>query len=122
MFVSKWWNNVEFRYNSKTAQVTPRPVVIPSSKTTTYQTVYDDDFIPLDATTAAFTTTLVDATTCNGQSFTYKKMDSTGNLPTLKGFGSQLIDAANTYVGLTAQYSTIVVRSNGTNFLIVSKF
>src|SRR5690242_1960061 len=44
----------------------------------------------LDATSAAFTTTLPAAAASTGLLFAFTKVDSSGNLPTIKGSGAEL--------------------------------
>ncbi|BFM42663.1 hypothetical protein CFS9_13040 [Flavobacterium sp. CFS9] len=71
-----------------------------------------------DATTAAFTITLPTALSSNGYEVTVIKTDASANSVTVKGNGSQLINASNTQV-LAAQYDKINVKSNGVqNFII----
>ena len=57
-----------------------------------------------DATGAAFTLTLPPVATSAGVTYTVIKKDSTGNVVTVKGSGSENINGANTYTGLSAQY------------------
>ncbi|MFW0737134.1 hypothetical protein [Flavobacterium sp. T12S277] len=71
-----------------------------------------------DATTAAITITLPTALSSNGYEVTVIKTDSSANTVTVKGNGSQLINASNTQV-LAAQFDKINVKSNGVqNFII----
>lgn len=105
------------RYQINTGQVTPLPVV-PLAKTTTYQVTVDDRTIFGDATGAAFTITLPTAASCPGQQFIIKKIDASANAVTVKGSGSELVDAANT-LALASQYSGVILESNGTQFYIV---
>lgn len=71
-----------------------------------------------DATTAAITITLPTALSSNGYEVTVIKTDTSVNSVTVKGNGSQLINASNTQV-LAAQFDKINVKSNGVqNFII----
>lgn len=71
----------------------------------------------LDATTGAFTAKLPDPTICVGQPFVFKKTDSSGNAITISQFAAETIDGATSIV-LTAQYQTIQMLSDGTNWQV----
>lgn len=84
----------------------------------------DDTYalIRLDTTAGAFTATLPAAATVDGLVLIFKRITATANLPTIKGSGSELIDGANTYTGLSAQYKAVWLRSNGTTWDIIAAF
>jgi hypothetical protein len=88
--------------------------------TATMGLVIFDQFVTLDATSAAFTLTLPDATKCSGTKISFVKKDSSGNLPTLQGASSQNIGASNTYTGLSAQYKSVTIASNGTQWYVTA--
>lgn len=69
----------------------------------------------LDASGGAFTTTLPPASTSAGQIFIFIRVNAT-NLPTIKGNGSETINGANTYTGLSAQYATAIFWTDGTSW------
>lgn len=73
-----------------------------------------------NATTAAFTVTLPAAAAMSGQSINAIKTDSSANVVTVKGAGSELINAANTTT-LTAQYQAVELLSDGTQWFIAAK-
>jgi len=73
-----------------------------------------------DATAAAFTVTLPPVATVNGMRVVIRKTDSGGNLVTVKGAGTELINGANTYIGLAAQFNVVVLYSDGTRWWIDS--
>lgn len=52
---------------------------------------------------------------------TFKRTTATANAVTVTAVGSETIDGSGTYA-LSAQYATVTVVSDGTNWQIVSKF
>lgn len=70
-------------------------------------------------TTGAMTATLPTASGITGRVFIVKKIDSSGNAVTLDADGSETIDGAGTYA-LTAQWNSVTIISNGTNWEILS--
>lgn len=72
----------------------------------------------VDAASGAIIMTLPAAAAFDGIRFEFKKKDSTTNTVTVKGNGSELVDAANTYL-LTAQYDSVTVVSDGTQWWII---
>ena len=98
-----------------------RKSVLATAKTTTYVVTATDDFIPVDATSGAFTVTLPTAVGIAGRSYTFKKTDATFSQVTIDGDGTETVDgAANTTVA--TQYETVEVVSDGTNWHIVRRF
>lgn len=77
-----------------------------------------DRFLLADATDAAVTLTLPDATVAVGLTFTVKKTDATGNAVTVDTADSALIDGAATYA-FTVQYEAVTVVSDGTNWHVI---
>ena len=82
------------------------------------QTVVRSNYLHVvDATSGTVTLTLPVATSSDGLRFEFKKKDATANVVVVKGNGSELIDAANTY-NLEAQYDSVTVVSYGTQWWI----
>jgi len=75
-----------------------------------------DDYILVDASSAAVTYTLPRAVA--GVELDIKKIDSTANLLTIDGNGSETIDGATTAT-LSSQYDSVTVASDGTAWHIV---
>lgn len=75
----------------------------------------------LNAASGAITRTLPVSITVLGQIFIFKKIDSSGNLPTIAANGSDTngIDGASTYTGLSAQYKTVALQANGLGYDIL---
>ena len=74
-----------------------------------------------DATSAAFTLTLLAAATAgDGFEIAVKKTDSSANAITIDGDGSEEIDGATT-LELAAQYDVVVIRSDGSGWSVVAK-
>lgn len=67
----------------------------------------------LDASGGAFTYTLPAVAGVAGRVYLLKRINSGANLPTVKGAGTENIDGANTYTGLSAQYKAVQVYANG---------
>lgn len=88
-----------------------------ATKTTTYTTTASDGVILCDATSAAFTVTLVTASGNSGLTQTLKKTDSSANVITIDANGSQTIDGSLSYA-LSAQYAWVTIVSNGSNWFI----
>jgi hypothetical protein len=84
---------------------------------TTYTTLQRDSFVACDATSGAFTITLLTAVGCAGLTQTFKKTDSSANAVTIDASSTQTIDGLTTYA-LSAQYSWLTIVSNGANWLI----
>ncbi|HEX4123771.1 MAG TPA: hypothetical protein VHY37_03530 [Tepidisphaeraceae bacterium] len=71
-----------------------------------------------DATSGAFTITLPPSAANEDLVLSFKKIDSSGNLPTIQANGSEHIDGANTYTGLSAQYDVARLWCDGTQWWI----
>ncbi len=76
-------------------------------------------FVKGNATGGAITLTLPPAAASTGMLLTVIKIDSSGNVVTVKGTGAELINAANTYTGLSAQYYSVTLWCDGTQWWIV---
>lgn len=83
-----------------------------------YGALTTDSTIIADATSAGFTVTLPTAIGVAGKTYTVKKIDSTSNVVTVNTSSSQTIDGVLTQ-GITAQYTSITVISDGANWFIV---
>lgn len=93
------------------------PVAI-SIKNANYTAMLSDNVLLGDATGGAIIFTLPTAASAVGNVFFFKKLDSSGNVVTVKGNGSELIDGANTFL-INTQYAGITVVSNGTQWYII---
>lgn len=83
------------------------------------ETLEDDDYLVLvDATAGAVTATLPTAASKEGSKVTVKKTDVSVNAVTVEGDGSETIDGAAN-VSLAAQYDSVTVASDGTEWWIV---
>lgn len=94
------------------------------SKTSVYTVVMSDFvnnnrlIIYANATTASFIITLPLAASLSGYEIQVIKTDTTANIVTVKGNGTQLINSANTFV-LSTQFSNVTIQSNGTQNYII---
>jgi len=89
-----------------------------AAKTGAYAILTSDQIVTGDATSAAFTITLPTAVSKDGQTFTIKKIDASGNAVTVGTTSSQTIDGSTTY-SLPTQYKYVTVVSDGANWIIV---
>jgi hypothetical protein len=71
--------------------------------------------------TVARTLTLPAAANCAGRCFWIKKTTSAASAVTLQGNASENIDGANTYATSTSQWASVIIRSDGTQWLIMAK-
>jgi len=74
-------------------------------------------FVPLNTTAGSFTATLPPASTVPGQVFFIYKTDSSANVATVAGNGSENINGANTYGGLSAQFKMGLFFCDGTQWI-----
>lgn len=94
---------------------------ITATKTGAYSVTLADHTVPCNATSAAFDVTLPNANTCSGAVFVIKKTDASANAVTVKSSGGTLDGvAAATGIALAAQWDTIMVQSDGTNWLLIA--
>lgn len=70
-----------------------------------------------DATSAAFTATLVPAATNRGRSILFVKIDSTGNAVSVDADGTETINGSTSAVTLTSQWDWVRVTSDGTGWV-----
>lgn len=96
------------------------PVNVTSSKTANYTATTDDDFIPCNATSGAFTVTLYAASGNAGRRITIKKTDSTFNNVTIDANASETIDGATTR-RLCTQFEELVLVCDGSNWFIENR-
>lgn len=92
------------------------------AKTAAYPVVVADDgkLIDADATTAAFTVTLPTvASAGDGFIISVKKTDSSANVVTVDGAGTETIDGATTKL-LSAQFDTITLYCDGVEWHVVA--
>ena len=76
-----------------------------------------NDFVGMDATGGARTVTLPTSSGNAGKRIAVKKLDSSSNAVTVDGDSAETIDGAATF-DLRQQYDTLVVVSDGTNWVI----
>lgn len=89
-----------------------------TATTTTYTVKPSDSVLTCDATAGNYTVTLPAAAAGNkGRRYTFKRIDASGNLPTISGGGTN-IDGAATNVSLSSQWRQLSVASNGSQWLI----
>lgn len=91
---------------------------VKNNKTANYTVLAGDrnKIILCDATSAAFTVTLLAAATAgDGFTLTIKKTDATTNAVTIDGNASETIDGALT-AGLATQYTSMTIISDGSNW------
>jgi hypothetical protein len=96
-------------------QQQPFHVAVTQVATFTVSEVYG--FYPCDASATAMTAFLPPAAAHKSKRYAIKKVDSSGNAVTLDGADSETIDGATTQV-ITAQYVTLTVVSDGTQWWI----
>ena len=89
-----------------------------TSKTTTYTATTSDDTILCDASSGGFTVDLYTAVGNNGRRLTIKKTDSSSNLVTVDGSGSETIDGSTTK-DIRFQNTAMQIISNNTNWSII---
>ncbi len=92
-------------------------VVNVRTETSGYTAVETDTVILCDATSAAFTVTLLAASN-TGKVYYIKKIDSSANAVTIDGNSSETIDGSTTKV-LSMQYDAIMIVSDGTEWWIL---
>ncbi len=86
------------------------------TKTSAYPLTAADYMCLADATSAAVTITLPDATTCSGRVYKIKRINVPGNNVTVASAGGT-IDGATTAV-LSAQWQCLSFQSDGTNWFV----
>lgn len=91
------------------------------SKSANYTVTVDDCIILCSTSGAAFTLTLPPAADRKGQVLFIKKVDAGTNKLTIDGNGSETIDGGATYFAIDAQYDTVVIISDGSNWYIIGK-
>lgn len=96
------------------------PVSITATKTTAYTALITNDFIPCDASSAAFTVALPAASTATGHRLWIQKIDSSVNAVTIDGDASETINGSTT-IKLASQYEIVQIYCNGTAWFIVAR-
>jgi hypothetical protein len=95
---------------------TAQDIVAISTKTGAYSVLGTDNVLLGDATTAPFAFTLP-AAPVTGQSFTFKKVDSTANAVTVSGNGKNIDGVAS--ITLTAQWQAWTLVYSGTAWMAI---
>lgn len=85
-----------------------------------YTATIDDHTIEVSAAGGARTILLPAASSSKGRIYVIKKIDSSVNTVTVDANLTETIDGATTYV-LTGQWHSVVIQSNGTSWIILSK-
>jgi hypothetical protein len=86
-------------------------------KSTTYSMTILDEILLCDATSAAFTVTLPDASTCSGEIFYIQKNDSSFNKITLSCTGGQSIEGSSS-IKLCTKQDYVILLSSGTGWYL----
>ncbi len=87
-------------------------------KSSTYTITATDSIISADATSSPFTITLPSAVNNTGRTYVVKRVNAGGNDVTLSAAAAETIDGAASAM-LTAQWQTVKVISDGSNWLTV---
>lgn len=104
--------------NANFALAMPVNSVILTSTTGTVTVVAGTHIYRANAVSGAITYNLPAASSSTGLIFTFKKIDSSVNVVTIDGSGSEKIDGQLTKV-LSTQYSSAQLCCNGTNWDII---
>ena len=88
------------------------------STTVTYNVTSNNRFIACDASVGAISINLPTAASTTGKIFEVKKTDSTGNVITIDGNGSETIDGSLTQP-LSVQYMNVSILSDGSEWHIL---
>jgi len=101
--------------------LTRRPPAI-ATKSGDYTATLNDETILVNATSAAVTITLPDATTATGKKFIVKKIDTTSNAVTVKATAGN-IDGIAPATGIAGSlpWQGWVIQSDGTNWYVVGR-
>jgi len=84
-------------------------------------TVLECGFVDVSAAAATYSLFLPTAVGNAGKCFIFLKSDANPTLITLDGSGGETIDGELIYEGLNYQYACVVLKSNGTEWLIVGR-
>jgi hypothetical protein len=91
------------------------------SSATTLGTSDHGKVIECDASSGAFTVTLPAVGSNTGMTVVVKKTDSSTNAVTVDGNSTEKIDGSTTYA-LNTQYESVMVRSDGTEWWVVTAY
>lgn len=89
-----------------------------ANKTGAYTLTASDHTVTCNASSAAFIITLPTSVGITGRVYIIKKTDSSANVVTVDGNGSETIDGALTQA-LGNQWESITVQSDGTNWVVI---
>lgn len=89
-----------------------------TAKSSAYTIATSDDIVLCNASAGAFTVTLPTASGNTGRQFVIKRMNSGGNAVTVAAASGQTIDGSGS-VSLFAQYQSITVVSDGSDWIVV---
>jgi len=99
------------------------PLLIPVLAKSAAYTILDidKDVFSVDASAGVVTITLPTAVDNNGRILTIIKIDSSVNAVTLDGEGTETIDGAETNSVMDAQYDSITLYCNGSEWFIIAQ-
>ncbi|HPD66143.1 MAG TPA: hypothetical protein P5050_11305 [Bacteroidia bacterium] len=114
--------NVTTSSNVSFANISGTGISLPvASKTSNYTITSSDYSIVADASSGSINITLPDASGISGRIYVIKRLNSGANAVTVLTTNSQTIDGLSSY-SLSAQFATVMVQSDGSNWIILSKF
>ena len=83
-----------------------------------YTPADEDDLVLVDATSEDITVNLSSASSLEGQTYIFKKIDSSEHTVTIDGNSTETIDGSET-IEMTDQYEAVTIVSDGTEWHIV---
>lgn len=112
------WSAIESGLGGNATLTTVSPIYNVSTKTAAYTTITTDSMLLCDATSAAFTITLITAVGNTGKKYIIKKIDASVNSITIDPNGAETIGGSLTY-SLTYENDEIEIVSDGANWKIL---
>lgn len=91
------------------------------SKSGAYTATLTDDIIKGDTELGAFTITLPAAATALGKIYTFIRTGAGANALTIDGAGSEKIDGAETNNTMDAEFDSLTIISDGTEWFIIAR-
>lgn len=91
------------------------------SKTGAYTAALTDDVIEGDTSGGAFSITLPAVATATGKIFTFIRTGAGVNALTIDGNGAETIDGNATDARMDAQYDSVTIYCNGTEWFIIAE-
>lgn len=84
-----------------------------------YSITPSDSIVVADASSGALTVTLPSSVGMTGKTYTVKRVSSSAGEVVVATTNSEIIDGASAYSELSTQWATVIVVSNGANWLTV---